>query len=124
MILYDRGGHTSELAEKLKLSITELESLKRNLRRATEKFLEEGEQSSGQVELKKSTLKGTLPVAKSYRDNATEKIELTKIELLPLEDIRGRLEDMGLPSSIPADFQRAIMRSAPSPAAHLLNLFR
>jgi hypothetical protein len=44
LILYDRGGHTSELAEKLNLSITELDSLTRTLRRATEKFLEEGEQ--------------------------------------------------------------------------------
>jgi hypothetical protein len=44
LILYDPGGHTSELAEKLKLSITELDSLKRTLRRATEKFLAQGEQ--------------------------------------------------------------------------------
>jgi hypothetical protein len=44
LILYDPGGHTSELAEKLNLSITELDNLKRTLRRATENFLEGGEQ--------------------------------------------------------------------------------
>jgi hypothetical protein len=43
LILYHRGGHTSELAKTLNLSITELDSLKRTLRRATNKFLEDGE---------------------------------------------------------------------------------
>jgi Caspase domain len=66
--------------------------------------------------------KGTLSVTKSYRDNATEKIELAKIESLPLADIKGRLEEQGLPSSIPTELQSAIMRSAPSPAAYLLSV--
>jgi hypothetical protein len=58
----------------------------------------------------------------SYRDSATEKIELAKIEALPLADIKVRLEELGLPSSIPAYFQKTIMSSAPSPAANLLSL--
>jgi type IV secretion system protein VirD4 len=133
LILYDRAGSGVELAVRLNLSIQDVDSLKKALRRATEEFRKyehalckdpPSNPAKRGGEVSRNKYRGSVP-EEIWAALDADQVQMecrgpAEIEALPIADVKDQCVGLGLTPSMPEDLQKTSLASAPSQTVDLL----